>query len=509
MSRYALTHLPDSVLLHDLKALLAQERTTTATLLAHLAEVDARRLYAPAGYPSMFAYCLEELHLSEETACKRIRAARAARQFPAVYALLADGRLHLTAVVMLAPYLTRENADGFLAAAMHQSKARIEQLLAERFPRPDLPERIQVLAPPLTIGLPSPGTVKSPAPGEAPSPGTVEPAGNRPAWGPGEQAELVESPSPGTVKNPAAGEPPSPGTVEVARNRPAWGPGEQTELVGSPSPGTVRARVTALAPGRYGLQFTVGQDTYEKLRYAQALLGHAVPSGELGAVFERALDALIGRLERQKFAATSRPRRGRPSADARHIPAAVRRAVWERDGGQCTFVSQSGRRCPARTRLEYDHVEPVARGGRATVGQVRLRCDVHNQYAAECAFGADFMRRKREAAQQAAAQRAAAQQAAEETRLRAAAAERERAGAAAAEEARASAAEEARARAAAAAEVIPWLRALGLRLGEARQAAAWCESMPEAPLEERVRYALSCYARPARGHAARIPRPAA
>jgi hypothetical protein len=471
VSRYALTHLPDSVLLHDLKALLAQERTTTATLLAHLAEVDARRLYAPAGYPSMFAYCLEELHLSEETACKRIRAARAARQFPAVYALLADGRLHLTAVVMLAPYLTPENADGLLAAATHQSKARIEQLLAERFPRPDLPERIQVLAPPLTIGLPSPGTVKSLAPGEPPSPGTVEVAGNRPAWGPGEQAELVES----------------------------------------PSPGTVRARVTPLAPGRYALQFTFGEDAYEKFRYAQALLGHAVPSGELAVVFERALDALIGRLERQKFAATSRPRRRRPSANARHVPAAVRREVWERDGGQCTFVSAAGRRCPARTRLEYDHVEPVARGGRATVGQIRLRCRVHNEYAAECAFGADFMSRKREAAQHEAAQRAAAQQAAEEARLRAAAAERERARAAAAasaEEARARAAEEARVRAAAAEEVVPWLRALGLRADEARQAAAGCETIPDAPLEERVRYALSCSARPARGRAARIPRPA-
>jgi hypothetical protein len=301
VSTYCLSHLSDPVLLRDLKALVARERATTAALLAHLAEVDARRLYAPAGHPSMFAYCVEELHLSEETACKRIRAARAARQFPAVYALLADGRLHLTAVVMLAPYLTPENAEGLLTAATHQSKAGIEQLLAERFPRPDLPARIETLAPAPTIGPPSPGTVGNAAPGEPPSPGTVE------------TADLQLAPP-----------------------------------VGPP----VRPGVAPLAPGRYALQFTVGQGTYEKLRYAQALLGHAVPSGELAAVLERALDALIVRLEQHKFAATSRPRRRRPSANARHVPAAVRRAVWERDEGRCTFVSAAGRRCPARTRLE-------------------------------------------------------------------------------------------------------------------------------------------------------------
>ena len=68
--------------------------------------------------------------------------------------MLADGRLHLSAVVMLAAYLTPENADDLLAAAAHQSRARIEQLLAERFPQPDLPTLIAPVAPP-TYDLPT------------------------------------------------------------------------------------------------------------------------------------------------------------------------------------------------------------------------------------------------------------------------------------------------------------------------------------------------------------------
>src|SRR5206468_4997644 len=83
----------------------------------------------------------------------------------------------------------------------------------------------------------------------------------------------------------------------------------------------------------------------------------------------------------------------------RHVPAHVKRAVWERDGGQCTFTSDTGRRCPARNRLEFDHADPVARGGTATVQRMRLRCRAHNQYAAECTFGAGFMSEKRREAQ--------------------------------------------------------------------------------------------------------------
>src|SRR6266487_905015 len=135
MRAYALSHLTDCELLRGLHSLVAQDRVTTARLLAHIAECDARRLYLPAAYPSMFAYCVHELRLSEDATYKRIQAARVARQFPVIFEAVADGRLHLTAVGLLAPYLTPENAAGLLAAAAHRTKSEIEQLLARRFPR--------------------------------------------------------------------------------------------------------------------------------------------------------------------------------------------------------------------------------------------------------------------------------------------------------------------------------------------------------------------------------------
>jgi len=219
--------------------------------------------------------------------------------------------------------------------------------------------------------------------------------------------------------------------------------------------------LTPLALKRFAVQLTIGKDTHEKLRHAQALLSHRLPAGDLAAVLDLALDALIDRLEKRKFARTAkpRPRRSRRSANPRRIPAHVKRAVWERDGGRCTFVSEGGRRCAARKYLQYDHVQPVARGGQATVAGVRLRCRAHNQYEAEQTFGAGFMSAKR----------------AEARRARAAAAEARARADAAHAHARALAEEQTR-------DVMSCLRTLGFRAGEARRAAAYCATLPDVTL---------------------------
>jgi hypothetical protein len=124
-----------------------------------------------------------------------------------------------------------------------------------------------------------------------------------------------------------------------------------------------------------------------------------VAAGDIAEVFVRALRVYAAQLEKQKLAATEQPRAGRcPRPGSRHIPAHVKRAVWERDGGQCTFVSESRHRCEARSELEYDHIQEFARGGEATVEGIRLRCRTHNQFTAEQTFGGEFMHHKREQA---------------------------------------------------------------------------------------------------------------
>ncbi len=161
---------------------------------------------------------------------------------------------------------------------------------------------------------------------------------------------------------------------------------------------TLRGRVAPLAPQHFGFQFTADQETRDLYEHVRALMSHDVPTGDMALVFKGALKLAAAQLEKRKLAATTRPRHSRQGTSARHIPAAVKRAVWERDGGQCTFVSDAGRRCTSRRLLEFDHREAAARGGESTADNVRLLCRSHNQHVARQAFGAEFMERKREEA---------------------------------------------------------------------------------------------------------------
>ena len=156
----------------------------------------------------------------------------------------------------------------------------------------------------------------------------------------------------------------------------------------TPTPPPRRAVVAPLAPDRYEIRFTASAGICEKLRLAQDMLRHAVPSGDVAAVIDRALTALLEDLARKKFAATDRPRASRGAAPgSRYVAAKVRRAVWIRDSGRCAFVSKAGRRCNERSFAEFHHVDPYGVGGEATVDTIELRCRVHNNHEAELFYG--------------------------------------------------------------------------------------------------------------------------
>ena len=139
----ALHAVPDDELVRRLSELVSHSRRVEADLVAHVGEVDARRLFARKAFPSMFAYCTEGLHLSEAEAYRRITVARGARRHPILLAMLRDGRLHLSGIVTLLPVLTVDNRDELLARATHRSKRQVEELVAAVSPRPDVPAGVR------------------------------------------------------------------------------------------------------------------------------------------------------------------------------------------------------------------------------------------------------------------------------------------------------------------------------------------------------------------------------
>ncbi|MEP7050240.1 MAG: HNH endonuclease signature motif containing protein [Pseudomonadota bacterium] len=330
-NRYCLGGLGNDELLAATSALVKREQNLLADVLAHLAELDERRLYLELGFPSLFAYCTRSLGMCESSAGRRILAARVCRKYPAAFALAARGELNLSALCALSRHLNAENAAELTALCSRRSRRDIEALLAERFPRPDVRDSVR--------------------------------------------------------------------------------------------------RIEALSADRFGVHFTADAEFLELFERARGLASHRLPAGDMAQVIKLGLKAFIREAEKERFAVGRKPRRkvearaaeahppgecdstlairhsgiveraagahppggrGRHATPkrTRHIPAAVARAVYVRDDGQCSFVSNDGRRCGCTVFLELDHVQPWAAGGASDMANLRLRCHAHNQGAAREYFGA-------------------------------------------------------------------------------------------------------------------------
>jgi hypothetical protein len=358
----SLESLPDEELLRRLADLLGRSRRIEADLVAHIGEVDRRRLFSRAACPSMFAYCTEVLHLSEHEAYLRITVARAAREHPVLLVLLSEGRLHLAGIAKLAPHLSRENRDALLERAVHRSKREIEELVAELAPQPDARSLTRKLPePPMRPLELGPDRALDPAAELGPDRGSDSAAGR------------------GQDRGPEGG-------AGAARVDPC-----------PRSPAPQPALIQPLAPARYRVQFTAGAALHDKLERLRALLRSEVPDGDLAAIIEKAVTEKLERLEARRHGAAKAPRKDLMATDtspsSRHIPAAVRRAVRERDGGRCRYVDAQGRRCSERHRLEYHHRQPFGFGGDRSPRNICLMCRAHNRFMAEQDYGRETMAR--------------------------------------------------------------------------------------------------------------------
>jgi hypothetical protein len=357
---WELGNVTDSDLRAELARLLSNGARAEARIIAHLAAVEERRLHLEAGSSSLFDYCCRRLGLSENEAFHRITAARLARRFPCIFGLIERRAIHLTAVCLLRDYLTPENHRELLAEASGKTKLQVREMLARRFPRPHVASTIRK--------LPSPRTN---APTHAPT---------------------------------------LPPSLPTHEDGSATGTSNETQSrvqVPNPAPSAPKSIVEPLSAARYRIQLNASAQLKQKLEHAVDLLSHSIPSGDLSAVIERALDLLIERVEKERFAQTKSPRRspahhskkGGGAAKSRtfqtvvreHIPSATKRQIVARDGLRCTFVGSDGQRCTSTRFTQFHHEEPWARGGGETVENLRILCSAHNRLLAEREFGKEVV----------------------------------------------------------------------------------------------------------------------
>ena len=339
-----------------------------ADFLVALAGFDERRQWLKLGHTSLFTFLHRELGLSKGASHFRKVAAELIQRFPEVVEPLRQGHLCITSIVELAKVITLENRAEVLPRFFHASKQEAKAVAAEICPQEVVPKRevVTVVAPAACRALPA-NAPTSPVRQESAEVLPVEPALAAPA--------PVAAP-PRTTAEPL--------TAELRR-----------------------------------LHVTVSKRFMEKLDAARDALSHSHshPGADAEATLEVGLDLLIERAAKRKGFSTrpkacTRPKAEKPSKavtiakrargvgrkpaaapNPRFIPAAVKREVWFRDGGRCTWRLENGERCGSTHRLQFDHVHPVARGGESTIENVRVLCAGHNLLAARRIFGDAVMDR--------------------------------------------------------------------------------------------------------------------
>ena len=235
MANITLSEFTDDALIAETRRVVDAERRSTAELLQLLNEIERRRLHLALGYSSLFAYCTRAWALSEQAAYSRITAARASRRFPVLIGRLTTGALTLSSVGILAPHLTEENVDALLEAADRLSTREVERLIAVLHPQPDVESSVRA--------LPTKAT-------------TAEPA-----------AALRDAPRWGATRFPGT-ECRADGSIE-----------RHLEPTGA---GTVTPAIVPIAPRRYLLRITIGEDAHSTLERLRALLRHSIPNGDPG-----------------------------------------------------------------------------------------------------------------------------------------------------------------------------------------------------------------------------------
>ncbi|MGE0172027.1 MAG: HNH endonuclease [Oligoflexales bacterium] len=346
----SLSHLSDAAITNNLKKIAAHERTTLIHFLDYLMEVEVRRLYAPEGFSSLFAFCLSVLKLTEAETCARSRACRLMRQYPVLRQYIATGQIGVGALRMIAPVVTEGNFEQLFARVANQSIREVEAIVAGLAPKRDVPDQIR--------------KIPNKKPVELPAPQILIPT-------------LIGQPVSGPIVQPL------------------------------PTPDKKPDKVSFLTETRVQIKFSADESLDKKLKKVKELAKGKCSEGNLEAIINMLCEEYLERhdpdrkAERQKTTrAKAEPTRkafaNTPKAKpTRYIPRSVKAIVWKRDHGQCTFRTSDGHRCGEKTYLEYDHQKPFALGGSSDNPEnVRLLCRAHNRLHAEYRFGKGFMANK-------------------------------------------------------------------------------------------------------------------
>jgi len=338
-----LTVMSDTELLQSLYNARADERRSSANVIEHLAEVDARGLYLKFPAPSLTAYCMEALGYAEHPAFHRVTAARLVKRYPLILTLLREGQLNLSGIRTLAPVLGDDNYEARLRAACGKTRLQIEELVASWAPKPDVPTRViamqQKPAPELLMRMEqdTPRGVSAPPPRPAPLPKPIAP----------DRYTITV-----TVDRETRD------ALMRARDhlRHAIPDGDLAKVITR----AVNELVERVEARKFGKKKRPAKAAKPAKPVAPA---PELPLNNTPRGVSKEPDVII----QEDIAMNRTPDR------------ATRREVAERDGYRCCHVAEDGRRCSATAWLEYDHKVAWSLNGPTTAENLQLLCKSHNR----------------------------------------------------------------------------------------------------------------------------------
>lgn len=366
---------------HEIKRLEQTSKNVSVVVLEKLKEFDDECGWHLFSCKSLFEFCTRELKLLECAAWFRTQAVRLLRTHPQVAAYLREGRMTMSTLVQLRKVLPKHEPAMVFGRCLGKSSRQVAKIVAELDPQKGrattlrrYPEKKAAAATPRPSREASP-EIAGAIPTETVAP--AEPIAPAETTAPADPTALPPAPllsiAASVAKESAPNAPP---LLLVAPVRP------------------LGLKVRPINARDYALNATVDQDFVDQLDRLKQLESHSVPTGDLVEIVRRAIQVAIEYRLKKKAAQTKNPRNGR-HADSDAIPAAVKRAVWERDGGCCAWIHPDGSRCGSRWMIEFDHIRALAHGGLSTIETVRLLCRDHNQQHERDVFGIDFVKKKK------------------------------------------------------------------------------------------------------------------
>ena len=337
-----LESLSDDELDRSAQTLVKAENVTVAKLIAHLAEMSARKTALVLGYKSLYDYAARRLNVSEGAVSARIHVANVSRRFPQLLAALAESRISLTVACLLAPHLTADNVEKLISDCAGKTRRETEEYVVALKPKPVFEASIR----------------KRPAQAEAARP---------------------------TTSPPPSSSPPLP--VEPRKSSPP--------VLQPATPEVYNFRFSA------NREF---KDDFERLaevmsvENAQKNMAEILAKAVKSALENKDPKKKLERRRKRQGGATGKSRlneirkKGEP-AKSRYVASEVSERVYERDGYQCAYVGLDGRRCTARV-VQIDHKKPYGIFHSNDEAELRLLCAVHNLLEAERVYGPTFIKQK-------------------------------------------------------------------------------------------------------------------